>query len=454
MSKVIKLSRGLDINLLGQAEKRIETLPLASHYGVTFSDYEGITPKLLVAEGDSVKVGTPLFFDKNRPEIIVTSPVSGAVSAIVRGDKRKLLNIVVATDGKQEQVAFDVPSTQSATKQSVTKALLDSGLWGYIIQRPYGIIATPTQTPKAIFVSGFDSSPLAPDMDFVLDSNKEEIQKGFEMLTKLTEGKVHLSLESEQNGVLSKITDVEQHRFKGKHPVGNVGVQISQIDPIAKGDLIWCVDIAAVAIIGRLFATGKLDMTKTIAMTGSEVSDTHYVSLIAGAPISSIFKKSNIRPQNVGDKVRFISGNVLTGAKRDYETGFLGFYHNVVTAIPEGDKFELLGWAMPRFDKFSVSRTYFSWLMPKRQYTLDTNLNGGERPFVLTGLYEKYMPMDIYPMYLLKAIVAGDIDKMESLGIYEVVEEDLAICEFVDPSKTEMQQIVRQGIELMIKELS
>lgn len=451
MAKVTKLKKGLNIDLLGIAEKRLEKLPIASHYGITFSDYNGLTPKLLVGEDDKVKAGAALFFDKNRPEIIFTSPVSGKVSAINRGEKRKLLSIVIEADATQEYEQLKTPKLNSATPDEIVAGLLKSGLWAYIIQRPYGIIASPKETPKAIFVSGFDSSPIAPDMDFILKEETENLAAGFKALSKLAP-KVHLSLEASQNQI--SFEGVEVHQFKGKHPVGNVGVQIHHIDPIRKGDIVWTVDIQAVAIIGRMFLTGKVDMTKIIALTGSEISDCHYMKVISGAAISSIVRKSNICPQNIGDSVRIISGNVLTGAKREYNDSFLGFYHNAITVIPEGDKYEFLGWAMPRFNKFSVSRTYFSWLLPNRKYSLDTNLNGGERAFVFTGLYEQYLPMDIYPMYLLKAIMAKDIDKMESLGIYEVIEEDIALCEFVDPSKTEMQEVLREGINLMIKELS
>lgn len=453
MSKVIKLKKGLDINLLGEAQKRLVKLPLAETYAITPSDFDGVVPKLLVKEGDQVKAGTPLFFDKKCEELLFTSAVSGRVLAINRGEKRKILNIVVQTEGTQEYVNFDKMDLAKASKEDVSKRLLSAGLWPLIIQRPYGIIATPTDSPKAIFVSGFDSAPMAPDMNFVLEGELENLKKGFEVLQKLTTGKVHLSLKAYTDGVLNRIEGVEQHTFKGPHPAGNVGVQIHHIDPVNKGEVVWTVDIQNVAIIGRLFNNGIVDMTKTIALTGSEISDTHYVSVIAGAPIGSIVRKSNVRPQDKGDQVRLISGNALTGTKIGNDD-YLTFYANQVTVIPEGDKYEFLGWAMPRFDKFSVSRTYFSWLMPKKQYTLDTNMNGGERPFVVTGLYDKYLPMDIYPMYLFKAILAGDIDKMENLGIYEIIEEDVALCEFVDPSKNEIQQIVRDGINLMIKELN
>ena len=269
-------------------------------------------------------------------------------------------------------------------------------------------------------------------------------------MRRLTPGKVHLSVRAKAEGRMPSLQGVELHAFAGKHPVGNVGVQIHHVDPINKGDIVWTVNIQDLAIIGRLVNEGRVDMRRIVAVTGSEIENPHYVRIVSGARVDSLVS-GNVRPQKEGDRVRFISGNVLTGTKTSPE-GFMGFYANQLTAIPEGDKYELLGWAMPRLNKFSVSRAYFSWLCPKKEYNLDTNLNGGERPFVVTGLYEQYLPMDIYPMYLLKACLAGDIDKMENLGIYEVTEEDFALCEFVDPSKIEIQQIIRDGINLMIKE--
>ena len=447
MSKIIKLKQGLDIHLIGKAAEKLTKLPVEGRYSVKPTDFHGVTPKLLVKVDDPVKAGTPLFFDKYRPEVVFTSPVSGKVEAVVRGDKRKLLEVVIAADGAQDSEAFDIPALGTASRQEVAELMLRAGLWPFMIQRPYGVIANPADKPKSVFISGFDSAPLAPDMNFVLSAELDNLNTGVEVLSKLTDGKVHMGLRAGTDGVLNKVAGVEQHFFDGPHPAGNVGVQIHHIDPISKGEVVWTIDVQNLAILGRVFRS------KTIAVAGSEIVEPRYFSIVSGAAVSSIVKKSNIQPQEEGATVRFISGNVLTGAKVAYDN-YVGFYGNMITAIPEGDKYEFLGWAMPRFDKFSVSRTYFSWLTPNRKYNLDTNLHGGERPFVVNGLYEKYLPMDIYVVYLLKAILAGDLDKMENLGLYEVIEEDLALCEFVDPSKTEMQAIVRQGIDLMIKELN
>ncbi|MBQ5737343.1 MAG: Na(+)-translocating NADH-quinone reductase subunit A [Alistipes sp.] len=443
MSKNIKLCKGLDIKLAGKAEAVVENAPMAKSYAVSPLDYENVTPKLLVKVGDKVEVGTALFFDKKDPRILFTSPVSGVVSAINRGEKRKLLNVAIEPD--QTQVVKELKVVDAkADRSAIVEMLLESGLWTRIVERPYGVIANPDAEPKAIFVSAFDSAPLAPDYNFVLQNDKAAVEAGLALLARLTNGKVHLSARKGDEGYMSEVKGVEYHTFSGKHPVGNVGVQIHHIDRIAKGDVVWTVNIQDVALIGRFVTTGKLDMTKVIAVAGSEAKKPCYKRIIAGAAVESIVGK-------VDAKVRIISGDVLTGVKTAHD-GYISAGANMLSLIPEGDVYELLGWAMPRFHRFSVSRAYFSWLCPKKEYKLDTNLNGGERPFVVTGLYENYLPMDVYVAYLLKAILVKDLDKMENLGIYEVLPEDLALCEFVDPSKIEMQQIVRDGINLMIKE--
>ena len=444
MSKNIKLCKGLDIKLVGKAEARLENAPMAKSYAVSPLDYENVTPKLLVKVGDKVEAGSALFFDKNNPRILFTSPVSGVVSAINRGEKRKLLNIAIEPDAAQVYKQLTVVDVAKAERSAVVEMLLESGLWTRIVERPYGIIANPDATPKAIFVSAFDSAPLAPDYNFILKEEKAAIEAGMAVLARLTEGKVHLSARKGDEGFMAEVKGVEYHTFSGKHPVGNVGVQIHHIDRIAKGDIVWTVNIQDVAMIGRMVTTGKLDMSKTIAVAGSEVEKPCYKRVIAGAAVESIVGK-------VKDGVRIISGDVLTGVATA-KNGYLAANANMITLIPEGDKYEFMGWAMPRFHRFSVSGSYFSWLFPKKSYNLDTNTNGEERPFVVTGLYEKYLPMDVYVSYLLKACLTKDLDKMENLGLYEVLPEDLALCEFVDPSKINMQQVLRDGINLMIKE--
>ena len=444
MSKIIKLCKGLDIRLQGEAAKTIVDAPKASEYAVSPLDFEGVTPKMLVKVGDTVEAGSPLFFDKKRPEIIFTSPVSGTVAAVNRGEKRKILSVVVTADKEIAYKQFSTLDLTKASREQIIELLLESGLWTMFVQRPYGVVASPSDKPKAIFVSAFDSAPLATDYDFALAAEQQSLQAGFDVLGRLTDGKVHLSYNA--CGQVPQIKGVELHAFKGKHPAGNVGVQINHISPINKGEKVWTLNIQDVAILGRLFLTGKVDMTRVIAVAGSCVAEPKYYRVVAGASVESILggKFSN-------EHARVISGNVLTGRNVGKE-GFLGVNANMITAIPEGDTYEMLGWAMPRFNKFSVSRAYLSWLMPWRKYNLNTNMNGGERAFVMSDTYGKYLPMDIYPVHLIKACLANDLDKMENLGIYEVIEEDLALCEFVCPSKIEIQQVLRNGINLMMKE--
>ncbi len=450
MSKVIKLRRGLDIRLNGEPLPKVIVASDADLYAVCPGDFDGVVPKLLVREGDSVKCGSPLFFDKGNEQVLFASPVSGVVREIRRGEKRKLLAVVVESDGKGEGAAVVIPSLQKATRGDVVGALLSAGLWPMLVQRPYGRIADTAVVPRDIFVSGFDSAPCAPDMDFVLAGREDDLRVGFEVLRHLTEGKVYLGLRENYAGVMSRVEGVEKRYFRGPHPAGNVGVQIANVRPVKKGDVVWTVDVQNLAIIGKYFRTGQLDFTKIVAMSGPGVVTPYYLRIRGGAEIKSFVMRSNMR---VPDNSRVISGNALSGRVVGRED-FVGYYSNQITVLEEGNKYELLGWIAPRFGKFSVSGSYFSWVCPRKKYTLDTNMNGGERAIVQTGLWEQYVPMDIYPMHLVKACMAGNIDKMEALGIYEVLPEDFALCDFVDPSKTEVQEAIAQGIELMIKELS
>lgn len=452
MSKIIHLKKCLDIRLMGEATNTIVSLPKADVYAVKPTDFMGVTPKMLVKEGDAVKAGTPLFFDKYSPTLLFTSPVAGVVEAVVRGEKRKILEVVITPSSQQEYEAFPVEGNLSPER--IKDLMLKAGLWPFIIQRPYGIIASEKDTPRDIFISLFDTAPLAPNMEMIINTQRADFEKGISIISKLTSGKVYLGAnQTNSEDTLSVAKDnVEVQQFRGAHPTGCVGVQINNIAPINKDEIIWTIDAQAVAIIGRFFATGKVDMTKIISLAGSEVSKPHYVKTIYGASIKSIVG-NEIKQQSEGGRVRIINGNVLTGTSTP-DSGFLSFYNNIITVIPEGDHSAFLGWITPRCDKFSVSRMLFSWLTPKKEYRLDTNLNGGHRAFVMTDEYEKVVPMDIYPVYLLKAILANDIDKMENLGIYEVIEEDFALCDFVCTSKMDVQQIIRDGINSMIKELN
>ncbi|MBN2173502.1 MAG: Na(+)-translocating NADH-quinone reductase subunit A [Bacteroidales bacterium] len=449
MSEVHRIRRGLDIKLTGEPEKKVTAIS-TDKFALKPPDFMGVFPKTFVKEGDLVKAGTPVFFHKYRDNIIFTSPVSGKVTEIHRGAKRKMLEIRIDSDGKMEYESFGKGDPKSMSREQILEKLLKSGVWAYFRQRPYSIIADPENTPKAIFISAFDSAPLAPDYDFIVENDVQAFQIGLDALTMLTSGKVHLNVREGQtkSRAFLEARGVQINRFAGPHPVGNVGVQIHHVDPINKGDIIWYLNPQAVIIIGKLFREGIYDASRIISVCGSEIKNPQYFKVITGTSILPLVK-DNTNSANV----RYISGNVLTGTKID-KVGYLGFYDQQLTVIPEGDYHEFLGWAMPRFNKFSYSKTFFSWLNPSKKYALDTNMNGAHRAFVLTGQYEKVLPMDIYPMQLLKAIMVKDIDLMEQLGIYEVDEEDFALCEFVDASKTEMQSIVREGLDLMLKEMS
>lgn len=448
MSKIIKLRKGLNIRIRGKAEKIFIKADLADKFALQPSDFPGLTPKLTVKVDDIVKAGSPLFYDKYRPEVLFTSPVSGKVSAINRGGRRRILEVVVDADREILYETFRQADPSGLSRGDVTDNLLKSGLWPFIRQRPYAIIANPKDEPKAIFISCFDYAPLAPDYDFVVKGEAEAFQKGIDAVSMLTSGKVHLGLNADYPAadVYEKAKGAEVTYFKGKHPAGNVGVQIHHVDPVNKGEVVWYLYPQDVITIGRLFQKGIVDMSRIVALTGSEVKTARYYKTMMGATIKDMVSN------NVEEgELRYISGNVLTGSEISAD-GYIGFYDSQITVIPEGTYCEFLGWAMPGFKKYSVSKTFLAWLMPGKEFKIDTNVKGGVRAFVLTGQYEKVLPMDIFPVQLLKAIIVEDIDLMENLGIYEVAEEDFALCEFVCASKIEAQSIIRNGIELMIKE--
>ncbi len=450
MSETITIKKGLDINLLGEAGRTLHSVD-AALYAIKPVDFIGVFPKVLVQEGDKVKAGTQLFFDKYRDNIRFSSPVSGTVKEIRRGAKRVLLEIIIEADEQQQYEDFGKADPNSLSREKIIKVLLESGLWPVIRQRPYNVIANPDDKPKAIFISAFDTSPLAPDYNFIVEGQNEAFQAGLDALKKLTTGIIHLNLRSygNQSEVFTNAKNVQINYFNGPHPAGNVGTQINKLDPINKGEVIWHLRPQEVLTIGRLFTEGRFNHERIIALTGSEVLKPAYFKAKAGVNIS-VLLESNLKE----GKLRFISGNPLTGKTID-KNGFVSFYDSQVTVLPEGDYYEMFGWLLPGFGKFSHSRTFFSWLHSKtKKYRLDTNYHGGPRAFVMTGEMEKVFPFDIYPLQLIKAIMIEDIDAMENLGIYEVDEEDFALVEFIDTSKTEIQSIVRQGLDLMRKEMS
>jgi Na+-transporting NADH:ubiquinone oxidoreductase subunit A len=449
MSTSVKIKKGFDIRIRGIAEKQVVQGIGSDLYAVKPEDFPGLIPKLNVKQGDTVQAGTPLFHDKIHPEIVFTSPVSGKVLSVTRGERRKMLEVVVEKEG-DSFIDFGKSDPSVLSREKIKEALLASGLWPVIRQRPFHIIARPSDVPKAIFISGFDSSPLAPDYNFIMDNSSQELfQTGITALKKLTDGKVNLVLNGKGNSseLLKNTSGVVISYFSGPHPSGNVGVHIHHLDPLNKGEVVWFVNLQDVVTLGTFFSKGVYMNERIIALTGSEVIVPRYFRVRSGISVGPVVK-DNLKEGHL----RFISGNALTGSRIESD-GYLGFYDSQVTVLPEGDHFEFFGWASPGINKFSFTKTFASRLIPKKTYVLDTNLHGGERAFVMTGLYEKVVPMDLYPMQLLKAILAEDIDMMENLGIYEIAEEDFALCEFICPSKIEIQSIVRKGLNLMIKEM-
>ena len=423
----IKIRKGLDIRLAGEPSKQLDSFEPTS-YAIKPTDFIGVVPKLDVAEGDEVKCGTVLFHDKNNERIVFTSPVSGKVKAIVRGEKRAIMRVVVESDGKDDYIDF------GDIKDPVER-MLRSGVWPMLRQRPYSTIANPSDRPKHIFVSMFDTGPLAPDYDYIVENQYDALAKGIDVLSKLTDGNVYVNvkhgssvLRDVSENVSTNAKNVIITEFEGPHPAGNIGTQINALSPINKGEKMWYCYPQDVITIGNLFLTGHYKSNRIIAMTGPAAKNPHYYKTKLGADISPIL--------DIEENSRVISGNVLTGTNITYDK-YLCFHDSQVTVIPEGNKYKLFGWLMPVFKRFT-----------------DTNTNGDTRPYIMTGEFERVFPFDIYPMQLIKACLIKDIDQMEELGIYEVDAEDFALCEVIDPSKTPIQQIIREGLEFIRKETS
>ena len=448
MANVIKLRKGLDINLKGKAAEELSTVKEPGFYALVPDDFPGVTPKVVVKEQEYVMAGGPLFIDKNHPEVKFVSPVSGVVTSVERGARRKVMNIVVEAAAEQDYEEFGKQDVARMNADRVKELLLQSGMFAFIKQRPYDVIADPAVAPRAIFVSAFDSNPLAPEFEFALKGEEANFQTGLDALAKIAKTYLGISVK-QKSAALTQAKNVTITAFDGPNPAGNVGVQINRIAPVVKGETVWTIDPQAVIFIGRLMNTGRVDMTRTVAVTGSEVLKPAYTKLRVGALLTSVFAGNVTKDK----ELRYISGNVLTG-KQVSPNGFLGAFHSQVSVIPEGnDIHEMLGWIMPRFNQFSVNHSYFSWLLGKKEYTIDARIKGGERHMIMSGEYDKVFPMDILPEFLIKAIIAGDIDRMEALGIYEVAPEDFALCEFVDSSKLELQRIVRAGLDMLRAEM-
>ncbi|MEC7772470.1 MAG: Na(+)-translocating NADH-quinone reductase subunit A [Bacteroidota bacterium] len=449
MSKDIRIRKGLNINLVGAAEQTISKAVTSNVYALNLDDFHGITPKMLIKQGEEVKAGEALFYNKNNEAMHFVSPVSGELVEIVRGARRKILTLKILADKEQDYAINKVPDLDTADGEAIKSYLLQCGGWPFIKQRPYDVIADPNATPKAIFISGYATAPLAADPDFILKDKEQEIQAAVIALGKMTPGKIHVTIEKSSMSPLRDLKGVELHRISGPHPAGLVGTQINKIDPVNKGEVVWTLSPQDLVMLGELLLTGKFNAERIVALAGSVIKDPKYYKTKIGAEISTFLYASGVKE----DRFRLINGDVLTGTKTNTE-GHLGFYNNTVTAIPEGDDYEFFGWNKPVFNKISTTRALtFSWLQPKKKYDLDTNTNGEHRAFVVTGQYEEVFPMDIYPLQLLKACMVKDLDEMEQLGLYEVAPEDFSLTEFICISKQPHQQIIREGLDLLQKEL-
>jgi Na+-transporting NADH:ubiquinone oxidoreductase subunit A len=446
----ITINKGLNINLEGSPIKDLTELMSPKLVAVKPTDFPNLMPKMLVKVGDEVKCGSPVFCDKYNDKIIFSSPVSGQVKEIVRGAKRKILAVTISPDGKMIQKNSSVKDLSNLNREDLKSELMSNGLWPLLRMRPIDIIALSKDTPKSIFISSFDSNPLSPDYNFIMSGKSAEFNAGLEVLSKLTDGSVHLQIRNDADKVFSEAQNVQVNSVKGPHPAGNIGVQIHKIDTINKGEVVWYINPQDVMVIGRFSLTGAYDTSRVIAVGGSNINNAKYYKTISGASIDSIINQSDVL-----DNSRIISGNPLTGEQVDID-GFLGFYSQQISVLPEGNQHKFFlteGWLSAGFKKLSASKAYPSWLLSKSKiYNIDTNLNGEERAFVVSGQYEKVFPFDIYPVQLIKSIITNDIEKMENLGIYEISPEDFALCEFVCTSKINVQDIVRGGLDLVYKE--
>ena len=446
MSKVIKIKKGKDIQLVGVAQKTTSARTVSSSFAIKPTDFKNLVPKMVVKAGEEVKAGDVLFHDKTNPDVKFTAPVSGEVAEVVRGERRAIQEVRILADSDIKYKSFEVPSALNA--ENVKALLLDSGLWAFMVQRPFGSIADPSVAPKAIHVSCFDSAPLGVDYNYTLANEGDAFAKGLEALKALTEGTVHLNVHEKANNasLFTHASGVQINSFSGSHPSGLVGVQIHHIDPINKGDVVWTINPQHVVFIGRLLQTGKLNLSQQVAVAGSDVKNPQYIETIVGVNVEAI-TTDNVTNENA----RYISGNVLTGSNVGSK-GYLGYFDHMMSIIPEGNEYEFMGWLFPSYPRPTISNSLPISKFLKKSFVVNTNPHGEERAFVMTGEYEKVLPMDVMPVQLLKSILAQDLEAMENLGIYEVIEEDLALCEFVCTSKIDVQMILSDGLDLMAEE--
>jgi Na+-transporting NADH:ubiquinone oxidoreductase subunit A len=447
--KAIRLNRGYNILLEGTAENVLVEEESVTTFAIQPPNFVGISPipKLMVEVGDEVKAGDPILFDKKVPEVKYCAPVSGEVIAVNRGEKRAITEVVILADKEMKYRDLKPVDLDKASREELVEFLLESGAWPLIRQRPYNVVAESKETPRNIFISTFDTAPLAPDLNFVVEGKGADFQKGLDVLNKLTEGKVYLGLDG--NGktapspVFTEAKGVEHRWFIGKHPAGNVGVHIHHTEPILRGDKVWTLGVQDVITLGRLFTEKRFNTERVVAVAGAELKAPKYVKTYLGAKVGDLVK-DNL----ANDHVRYISGDVLSGEKKNEEQ-FLNVYDDQLTVVEEGDYFEMFGWLLPIKARPSVSRTFPNFLFPNLTFKADTNTHGEKRAFVVTGQYEAYLPMDIYLQHLMKNIIINDLERIEGLGIYELVEEDVALCEFTCTSKQPLQQILREGLDMM-----
>ena len=450
MSKDIRIKKGLNINLVGEADLTTSNISVKGVFALKPENFHGIIPKLIAKEGTEVKAGESLFYSKSDDRILFPSPVSGKVTEIIRGAKRKIISIKITADGKQSFKDFGIKDADKMSAEEVKNHLLNSGCWPFIKQRPFDVIANPSQTPKAIFISAYASSPLAANYDYTLAGKEKELQAALTAISKLTTGSVHVSVGKDSNSPFSGLKNIQLHNVSGPHPVGNVSTQISQIDPLNKGEVVWVISPQDLLVIGELLLTGKFNPERIVALVGSPIEKPRYFVTKLGCELATMLYDHGIEKEA---HVRIISGNILSG-KQVKPDGSLDFYSNTITVIPEGDDYEFFGWTAPVFNKVSTTRALtFSWLFPNKKYDLNTNTNGEHRAFVTTGNYEEVFPLDIFPMQILKACMYNDLDEMEALGMYEVAPEDFALTEFVCVSKQPHQDIIRKGLDVMLKEI-
>ena len=448
ISKELSIKNGATLNLKGLAVTELDVPKMSINYALNPDDFFGLIPRMLVKEGEKVSKGQPIFYDKNNDSIRIVSPVSGKISEITRGAKRKILNIIIKQEGDRS-INFNIPSLSNISKDMILQLLVESGSLAYIRQRPYNIIARPGKLPKSIFVSTHSTAPYAADYDFILRKRMHEFQIGIDIMSRLIGKPINLSISHSCEIENANLENVEIYKIKGAHPSGNESFQINRIDPLNSGEIVWVIKPEDLANIGSFFKTGIFNPKRTVAVSGDSLRSPKYYDTIIGSSISSLVDSKEL--SNIED-YRFINGDPLSGSKVEY-SDFLGFYNNTLSVIREGNQFRMLGWLPFIHNNIpSFSKTSLSWLL-RGEKKVNTNLNGEERAIVVTGEMEKYFPMDIFPMQLIKACMRGDIEKMESLGIYEVVPEDFGLVDFSCTSKIEAQEIVKSGIEIMLKEL-